>query len=107
ALLHMDDNVAVAMGWPEIVQPHSLVRQMEREVVGKGLARRTDHYGIIVAQIDAPLEPAARWIVVRHHIENILAEQKPDPGRKVADRPGVTGARPEGGLHRSERLLMR
>jgi len=43
-----------------IRQSHGTVRQVEREAVRKGLARRADHHGVIVGQADAALEPASR-----------------------------------------------
>src|ERR1700736_4909781 len=86
---------------------HDVVGQMEGKAVGESLARRADHYFVVVGGADAVRKPGARRIAVRNEFENVLPEQEAQLGGEIGNRPGLALARAETSIHRGEGLLVR
>ena len=99
----MNDNVAVAMRRPPVVDPHGVGRQYEFHPVGKSLRRRHDRQRSRAA--DAVGEPAA--LTFRHQLLEIAAEEHPDLRQHVGDRRTLGAQWPELVLERLHRLLVR
>ena len=107
ALFQIDDDVAVTMRRPPIVQMDDFVRQVKAELVRERLRRRHDRHDVVVGQADALLEPGLRRIAVRRQLHDVLAEQHAQLGGEIGDGPTVAGSRPKPLLHRDQRLFMR
>ena len=102
-LFDVNDDVAVAMRRPPVVDPHGVGRQYELHPVGKSLRRRHDRQRRRAAH--ALGEPAA--LTLRHQLLEIAAEEHPDLRQRVGDRRAPGAQWPQLVLERLHRLLVR